>query len=459
MRRLIVSISSMITLMTAASPSAAPAEPAASQPLGHPHPGLRVALAQLPIEDGNLEQNMRLAEEAARQAAEQKADLLNLPEAADWGWLYQQARRDALPIPGKYTDFLAALARRHKMWVSAGCLEKDGDKVYNSAVIIDRTGRIVLKHRKIDTLPELTKHLYDRGNPEDIKTVDTEFGRIGLTICADNFNLKNPQRVADQGAWLLIAPHGFAAEESKLEQNSREYQNHIRKVAGATRLWVVATDAVLGTIQGGAWKGQLHSGCSLVARPDGTAAIVAKFKQPDLIVLDIPAGQVSKPAFGKGRVKIGGVQTAGLRGDKTNNIAKAERMIRAAAAQGAQVIMTPEVALTGFVGGEQERAMAEPIPGPTSEHFGQLAKELAWATSMRLTSIARRVFMLSTTAGPSCMESCLTRKARSIPPWRTSRPLNSRHHSSAQSRSPTTLLPTCLRHLNGLILSHLQSVG
>ncbi|HWH72241.1 MAG TPA: carbon-nitrogen hydrolase family protein [Candidatus Sulfotelmatobacter sp.] len=255
----------------------------------HPHAGLRVALAQLALEDGNLERNMRLAEEAASQAARQKVDLLNLPEAADWGWLYQQARRDALPVPGKYTDFLAQLAKRHQMWISAGCLEKDGEKVYNSAVIIDRSGRIVLKHRKIDTLPWLTQHLYDRGNPEDLKTVDTEFGRLGLTICADNFDLKKPQRVADQGAWLLIAPHGFAAEESKLEQNSRDYQAHIRKVAGATRLWVIGTDAVLGTVQGGAWKGWLHSGCSVVARPDGTAASVAKFKQPALIVLDIPA--------------------------------------------------------------------------------------------------------------------------------------------------------------------------
>jgi hypothetical protein len=92
------------------------------EPLGRPHAGLHVALAQLPIEDGKLEQNMRLAEAAAWQAAEQKADFLNLPEAADWGWLYQQARRDAQPLPGKYTDCLAALAKRHKMWVSAGCL-------------------------------------------------------------------------------------------------------------------------------------------------------------------------------------------------------------------------------------------------------------------------------------------------------------------------------------------------
>jgi predicted amidohydrolase len=70
-----------------------------------------------------------------------------------------------------------------------------------TAVIIDRTGRFVLKHRKIDTLPWLTQQLYDRGNPEDIKTLDTESRRIVLTICADNFNLKNPQRLADQGAW------------------------------------------------------------------------------------------------------------------------------------------------------------------------------------------------------------------------------------------------------------------
>jgi len=256
-----------------------------------PHVGMRVALAQIPVEDGALEKNMRLAEESAAQAARLKVDLLSLPEAADWGWLYQEARRDALPIPGKYTDFLAASAKRHHMWVAAGCLERAGDKVYNSAVIIDRDGRIVLKHRKIDTLPWLTGHLYDQGSPDGIRTVDTEFGRIGLTICADNFNLKNPQRVADQGAWMLVAPHGFAAEAAKLKENSKEYQSHIQRVAQNTKLWVIATDAVLGTVQGGAWKGWLHSGCSIVARPDGTAAIVAKFKEPDLVVFDIPAAK------------------------------------------------------------------------------------------------------------------------------------------------------------------------
>jgi predicted amidohydrolase len=78
---------------------------------------------------------------------------------------------------------------------------------------------------------------------------------------------------------------------------------------------------------------------------------------------------VVQPVFGRGKVKIGGVQFAGLKGEKDRNI-------RQAAAQGAQIVMTPEVALSGFVGGKPERALAEPIPGATTQRFGRLAKEL-----------------------------------------------------------------------------------
>jgi predicted amidohydrolase len=260
----------------------------------HPHPALRVAMAQLALEDGDLHHNMQLAESAAADAARAKADLLCLPEAADFGWLHQEARRDALPIPGPYTDFLAMLARRHRTWVSAGCLERAaGGRVYNSAVIIDRGGAIVLRHRKIHTLPDLTRHLYDAGSVEDIRTVDSEFGRIGLTICADNFDLEIPARVARLGAWLLIAPHGFAAPEKDMEKNAQEFRRHIAKVARSAGLWVIGTDAVLARVKGGAWKDQLHNGSSTIARPDGTEAAVGKFKQPDLIVFDIPRAGVA----------------------------------------------------------------------------------------------------------------------------------------------------------------------
>lgn len=248
---------------------------------------LRVALAQIALEDGDLARNMQLAQSAAEDASRHRADFLCLPEAADFGWLHQQARRDALPIPGTYTVFLSDLAARHRMWICAGCLEKDGNNVYNSAVIMDRAGKIVLKHRKIRTLPDLTKHLYDAGPAGATSTVDTEFGKLGLTICADNFDADIPKRVADKGAWLLITPHGFAAPVAGMEDNAAKFRKHICGIAANTGMWVAGANVVLAEVKGGDWKGQMHCGCSTVARPNGTAAAVGKFKQPDMVVYDI----------------------------------------------------------------------------------------------------------------------------------------------------------------------------
>jgi len=284
-----------IAILAAALLPAAAAEPIANQ-----HPALRVAMCQTEIVDGDIAENMRRAEKAVRDAAGRIArqgrndgtvGLVCLPEAADWGWLYEHARRDAFPIPGAYTDLLARLAKELNVWISAGCLERDGDKTYNSAVLIDRSGNIVLKHRKISTLKFLTRNLYDAAPKDDVAVVDTEFGRVGITICADNFNLGIPQKAADQGAWLLIAPHGFAAEVENLEKNGKEFQEHIKTVAKHTKMWVVGTNCCRGPIASGAWKGRPHSGCSTIARPDGSAAAVARFNAPDIVVLTIPAGK------------------------------------------------------------------------------------------------------------------------------------------------------------------------
>lgn len=262
--------------------------PSAVGTLSASHPGLHVAMVQMNIADGDIEENMRRAEKSIREAANMNVDMVCLPEAADLGWLCQTARRDACPIPGRYTDFLSRIAKELGIWISAGCLEKAGDKTYNSAVLIDRSGKIVLKHRKINTLPELTSHLYDAGKANDINVVDTEFGRVGITICADNFTIEFPQKVAAQGAWLLIAPHGFAGPESDLVDNAVAFVNHIKKVAKETNLWVIGTDAGLSMVAGGDWKGYPHSGFSTIADPDGKAVAIGKLKVADIVICVIP---------------------------------------------------------------------------------------------------------------------------------------------------------------------------
>jgi predicted amidohydrolase len=78
----------------------------------------------------------------------------------------------------------------------------------------------------------------------------------------------------------------------------------------------------------------------------------------------------------RGSVTVACIQFPSLVGRKSQTLDLAEAMIRSAAAQGAQVLMTPEVAFSGFKGGEREREAAEAIPGPMSERFARLAREL-----------------------------------------------------------------------------------
>jgi predicted amidohydrolase len=253
------------------------------------HPGVRVAMVQMDVVDGNLVENMKRAKKGIEKAVRMKVDLICLPEAADLGWLCQKARSMAYPIPGKFTDFLSTLAREHNVYISAGCLENDGNKTYNSAVLINRTGEILLRHRKINTLPKLTSHLYEAGSPDSIKIVDTEFGQIGITICADNFSTEYPRKIAALGAWLLITPYGFAEKKSDLPDNSVSFLNHVKKVAGESKLWVIGTDAANSEVAGGAWQGYLHSGCSIIADPEGKAKAIGKFNAIDVVIFDIPS--------------------------------------------------------------------------------------------------------------------------------------------------------------------------
>jgi predicted amidohydrolase len=92
-------------------------------------------------------------------------------------------------------------------------------------------------------------------------------------------------------------------------------------------------------------------------------------------------------------VRIGLIQMDGKTFDKDYNLARAEIGIRDAAARGAKILCTPEVAVQGYprvrlpagayaddpkLVAERAKilAVAEPIPGPASQRFAQLAKEL-----------------------------------------------------------------------------------
>ena len=171
-----------------------------------PHPRL-VSMATIryrPREDLSLQENMDRFAVLIAEAAERGADIVTLPEGitlAGSGKTYIEVSE---PVPGPTTEFLGEVARKHGVYVVAGILEREGEIVYNTAVLLDREGKVAGSYRKVS----LPREEYDGGvTPGDsFPTFETDFGRIGIMICWDVTFPEPARRLASNGAEIILMP-------------------------------------------------------------------------------------------------------------------------------------------------------------------------------------------------------------------------------------------------------------
>jgi predicted amidohydrolase len=203
---------------------------------------LRVALVQLEARD-DVDVNMAHAVDLAREAAA-SADLVVLPEYVQYRGTADGWRASARPVPGPTTDPFAAVARETGCWILAGTrAEASGDPVrpYNTAVVIDRSGSLVARYRKV--------HLFDvavEDGPQTTESSKVTAGdglvamdmagtRLGLSICYD---LRFPElyrALALAGAEVLAVPSDFSARTGR-----DHWEALLRARAIENGAWVVA---------------------------------------------------------------------------------------------------------------------------------------------------------------------------------------------------------------------------
>jgi predicted amidohydrolase len=86
----------------------------------------------------------------------------------------------------------------------AGLTEKAGDLVYNTAVLLDRNGRLAGRYRKIHLPREEWKNGIRPGN--EYPVFETDFGTIAMQICYDWFFPETAEIFALKGAEIIFAP-------------------------------------------------------------------------------------------------------------------------------------------------------------------------------------------------------------------------------------------------------------
>ncbi len=157
-----------------------------------------------PRKSKSSHENLIQFSELIAKAGEQKADIVCLPEGITIVGTEHDYVSASEPVPGPTTKFLGEIAKKNNLYIVAGLLEKEGDVVYNTAVLIDRSGKLAGKYRKAS----LPREEIDGGvTPGDAFPVfDTDFGRIGIMICWDVTFPEPARALAQQGAEVIFLP-------------------------------------------------------------------------------------------------------------------------------------------------------------------------------------------------------------------------------------------------------------
>ena len=170
---------------------------------------MRVAVAQMEPRLAEKERNLDAALERLEEAAAAGAQLLVLPECAIPGYMFDSAE-EALPhaeeIPGPTTEAFERECARLGVHAITGLLERDGDTLYNAAILAGPDG-LIGSYRKTH-LPFLGVDRFVTPGDE-FKVFDTALGRIGLIICYDLRFPEATRTLALHGADLVALPTNF----------------------------------------------------------------------------------------------------------------------------------------------------------------------------------------------------------------------------------------------------------
>lgn len=112
----------------------------------------------------------------------------------------------AEPLDGKYIHKAVALSRELDIFFVLGFLEKSGEDLLNTVIMIDPDGDIIAKYSKTHFAQGYTINptCYIPGN--EYPVFHTPFGKVGILICYDR-QLPEPARIlAVKGAQVLFLP-------------------------------------------------------------------------------------------------------------------------------------------------------------------------------------------------------------------------------------------------------------
>jgi beta-ureidopropionase len=203
---------------------------------------VRVAtMSLLGVRQGSVEKNREMVMTILGQCCQEKPDIVCMPEEfAICGIPLKEASKAGMlklaeTVPGVTTDMVAGYAKKHRTNVVCPILRRDGDRMYNSAVFLDRKGQVAGIYDKMHLVSSVQGGIakLDGGKIPGAKApvFELDFGRVGAQICFDMGFQEGWQELEDGGAELVFWPSAY---DGGFHLQMQAYLHHYYVVSSVT---------------------------------------------------------------------------------------------------------------------------------------------------------------------------------------------------------------------------------
>ncbi|CAH1652295.1 nitrilase-related carbon-nitrogen hydrolase [Chelatococcus asaccharovorans] len=225
----------------------------------------RVAAIQFTAMPGRALENRARSLQLIENAAADGARVIVLPELAVSGYTLNghELSAAAEPLDGPTLSAWTDVAKRLGVVIAGGFCESDGDRLYNSALLVGPDG-LLLHYRKLH-LFDGEKLIFTPGD-RGLTVATTPFGRIGLCVCYDLRFVEVMRALALQGAELIAVPTAWVRGFDKVD---RDGDGLIGQARGAIVQANLNQVYIACASQGGEAGDIAFLGSSLVADPYG----------------------------------------------------------------------------------------------------------------------------------------------------------------------------------------------
>lgn len=198
-----------------------------------------------------IQENIEKADTMVRQAAEKGANVILLPELFERPYFCQERRykyyKYAKPVlENDAVVHFIPVAKQLRAVIPISFYEKAGTQLFNSIAVIDADGSVLGVYRKTH-IPDdhfyQEKFYFTPGNT-GFRVWDTQYGKVGIGICWDQWFPETARCLALQGAEMILYPTAIGSEPILTCDSMSHWRRCMQGHAGSNLVPVAAANRI-----------------------------------------------------------------------------------------------------------------------------------------------------------------------------------------------------------------------